>query len=363
MPSLLGPNDMKQFALPQGWDASELLKYQLADGVDYEALTNDIIAALRLKYNELVSDPIYGSMIHVTEELGKEYRDGVTNIGMSERTEYTEADPKRGKTIGHMFPLKSYDRKMQWTYDFLRKARRAQIDAEVATALYDVEDNWQRNVLTRFFSNAENTLATSGVDVPFVKGGGTIAFTPPAYMGQKFTSSHSHFDRKTDDATGRIAALNEGMEHLVHHGINGPLVALVPYADKSDYTALTGFVRPDRGFRYTDSLTVGTFDDIFFGLFETDIGVVQLHACRRLPTNYLGLYRSYGRNAPKNPLAIRYAPDMGAAPILMRGPWRQEYPLENVTIIHEMGVGVDDRLNGYACYFNSSGNYTAPTIS
>ncbi|MCU0464182.1 MAG: hypothetical protein MUF38_06395 [Anaerolineae bacterium] len=370
MPTLLGPGDMKQFALPLGWDAGELLKHQLADGTTFERITNDIVAALRLKYQELSNDPIYGGMIHVTDELGKEYRDGDSTAGMSERTEYTTADPKRGKTIGHMYPLRSYDRSMQWTWDFFRKARQAQIDADLQRALYDVEDNWQKRILTRFFSNAENQLATGGgYDVPFVKGTGSVPFTPPAYMGQTFTSSHSHFDRKTDDSDGRIAALTEGYEHLAEHGINGPLVALVPYADKADYIALPGFVRPDRGFQYvqaasTEALTLARFEEQFFGLFETNLGVVQLHACRRLPTNYLGMYRSYGRNATNNPLAVRYAPDLGAAPLLMRGEKQiKAFPLENVTLIHEFGVGVEERLNGYACRFDASGNYNSPTIN
>ena len=38
----LGPNDLKQWALPPGWDAARLMQYQLSSGESYDDLVNDI---------------------------------------------------------------------------------------------------------------------------------------------------------------------------------------------------------------------------------------------------------------------------------------------------------------------------------
>ncbi len=104
---MLGVNDLKQFALPRGWDAGELAKYALADGVTYEQLVDNIVAGLVVANDSLMNDPILGSLISLTTEAAIEYRDG-TMGSMEERTEHAKADIRRGATTGHTLPLKSY---------------------------------------------------------------------------------------------------------------------------------------------------------------------------------------------------------------------------------------------------------------
>src|SRR5688500_1140429 len=145
--ALLGVNDLKAFALPVGWDAGELAKYALADGTTYEQMVDTIAAGLAVANEGLINDPILGNMVSITAEVGLEYRSGAGN-GMSERTEYQRADARRAATSGHTLPIKSYDRSLGWTFDFLRKARAAQLEADIADALYDVRDNWERQLLS-----------------------------------------------------------------------------------------------------------------------------------------------------------------------------------------------------------------------
>lgn len=364
--ALLGYNDLKQFALPSGWDATELSKYALVDGVSYEEMVNNIAVALEVANNEMINDPIFGGMIFLTTELGLEYRASGGNSA-AERSEYTRPDPARGTTSGHMLPLKSVDRGMGWTFDYLRKARAAQLEADVADGIENIKLKFQKRALHRFFSNAYNTIATSGKDAPFVDGTTSdINYTPPEY-GQAFANSHTHFDRKADDGTGRAAALNAGINHLREHGIFGPYDAVIPETDISAFAAVTGFVKPDRGMQLTTVDTTARAanltDERYIGLFEGQSGLVRLWASPLVPTDYLGLYRSFGANNMRNPLAVRYAPDFGPGAILLRGEAHRQYPLENATIIHEYGVGVNKgRLNGYACYFAGAGDYTAPSI-
>jgi hypothetical protein len=365
--ALLGINDLKQFALPTGWDGGELAQYALADGTTYEQMVETIAAALAVANEQLIHDPVLGSMVAITQEAGLEYRDGTGN-GMTERTEYQRADARRGATSGHMLPIKSYDRALGWTFDFLRKARSAQLEADIADALYDVRDNWELQLLTRFFSSAENAIGGAGYDVPFVHGSaGNVDMTPPPYGGQTFDTSHDHFDRKA--TTEQADALNEGALNLWEHGIFGPYNAIVPLADIATYTALTNFVKPDRGVEY---ISVGSNapyaqaalnDERFIGLYESDYGLIRIWITPHLPTNYLGVYKPYEINDNRNPLRARFASDLGPGAVLMRGEGFRQYPLEHAILLHEFGVGVGNRLNGYACFFAASGDYTDPTIS
>lgn len=367
MSGLKGVNDMKQFVLPVGWDALELQKFQLSDGVTYDTLVDDIAAALVATGGTLLDNPIYGGLVSETTEPGTEYRTAGGTRGMQKRTEYARGDAKRAATVGHMWPIESYDRWLGWTYDFLRKARRSQVDADIAAAIDDVQVNWETAILTRFFSSTENLLGSSGYDLPFANASTNVPFAPPAYDGQPFLTTHTHFGRFADDGTGRAAALEAGAAHLWEHGIPGPYNAIVPLADVAAFSALANFVHPDRGIRYVQvasgaGLSVADVAEPFFGLYETQVGLVRLWATAHVPTDYLGMYRSYGTRNMQNPLKVRYAEDFGIQPILLRGEGFRQYPLENAVILHEFGVGVGNRLNGYAAYFAGSGSYTTPTI-
>lgn len=367
--ALLGPADMKQYAIPSGWDAGELKKIELADGTNLDEVYNLISAGLSVTNGELFSDPLYGTMLAETDEVALEYRNGVVN-GMQERSEYTKADSRRDATIGHMIPLKSFDRKLGWTWDFLRKARMKQIESDIAGAIYDVKDNFQRLSLTRFFSTAYNTIATAGIDAPLVDGTtASLSYQPPSYAGKTFATSHSHFDRRTDDATGRAAALNAGARHLYEHGITPPYIAVIPEADIADFAALTGWFKRDYGIQYirTDSganFGVMSMSEQFVGGFESEVGLVYVWASPRIPTNYLGMYKSYGINDPRNSVLIRGDKQYGAGAVLLPAQALMQHPLQEAYILHEFGPGISEgRLNGYCCYFASSGDYTVPTIS
>jgi hypothetical protein len=364
MSTTLGFNSLLQFALPAGWDGGELAKHRLADGTSAEEFFADMVAALGGAAQDMLNDPFYGMLFSVTTELGAEYRQGNATTGMSKRSEFTRADPTRSNTVGHMYPLHSFDETIGFTYDFLRKARVTQLEANITDRLYDVRDEFERQLLTRLFSNADNQLGSSGYDVGFVRGGGAVSYVPPAWRGQTFAATHNHYDRKA--ATGEFdVALKAGVTHLWEHGISGPYIGTVPFAQRATYTGLTGFHKPDRdGLIYANTTNLANInEETYFGLFETDLGVVFLHASARVPSNYLGIVRGYGSNDPRNPLAVRVSPDYLFSPVAMRGEGFKQFPLENISIIHEYGVGVKDRLNGYACYFHGSGDYVVPAIS
>lgn len=365
---LLGRNDLKQYMLPHGVDPELLIKRTLADGTTYEQVTNEITIALDMNNQALTSDPVYGGMLYFTNEAFLEYRSDAGSQ-MERRTEYGRGDPRRGQTGGHMLPIESFDFWLGWTFDYLEKARRIQIQANIQEALGAIADNWRRRPLERFFDNTFYTLATSAKDAPFVNGTyNELNYTPPR-NGQSFSNTHNHFGRFSDDASGRASAFNAGVTHLREHGIFGPYDVIVPEADIDDWAAVSGFIKPDRGIHFTtvDATARASIlaDERYFGIIEGKSGVGRLWSEPRLPTNYMGLYRSFGVNDPRNPLAVNYG-KRGVGAVLMRGEGFREYPLENAQIIQEYGFGVNGgrfaRINGYAAYFNSAGDYVKPTI-
>jgi len=104
------------------------------------------------------------------------------------------------------------------------------IEADIADALYDVRDNWETRLLTRFFSSTEIAIGGAGCDVLFVHGSsGNVDMTLPPYGSQTFDTSHDHFDRKATDE--QADALNAGAMHLWEHGIFGLYDTIVPFAD------------------------------------------------------------------------------------------------------------------------------------
>jgi hypothetical protein len=194
-----------------------------------------------------------------------------------------------------------------------------------------------------------------------------VAFTPPSYGGTSFSPDHSHFERRGADK--QADALEAGAKHLWEHGIFGPYQGIIPFADVNTYTALGKFIKPDRGVEYVSTSANApyaqavTSDERYIGLYESAYGLVRLWVTPHLPTGYLGLYRGYENADPRNPLRVRYAPDLGAGAVLLRGEGFRHYPLENALLVHEFGVGVGNRLNGYACRFASTGDYSAPAIA
>ncbi len=362
----LGPNDLKQFALPANWDASLLAKLALAQGYTYEQLINDVAAGLSLQNAALVADPLIAGLISVTEERTVEYRVGVSN-GFQRHTEYGRGDAGRGKTTGHMLPMWSWDRKLGWTWDFLRAARRSQIDADIASAMEDLRDIWHKTILTRHFQSTYDAVG-SGKSVPFCDGGTAddtyIPIAKPE-RGGSFLATHSHFLRHSAITQ---ANLELAVAHLWEHGHDGPYELLVAQADLgtwTDVTVVTGWIkRADGAIRYGNQVDLANVPGDYLGVVETKYGACRLRATGRVPTAYYSVYKSYGSLDQRNPLRVCQSPRYQIGAVLLAGDHIREFPLENAILFIEFGPGVgEDRTAAVCVEIDSSGDYGTPTIS
>jgi hypothetical protein len=363
----VGPNDLKQFTIPSLWDASYLEKYRLVDGTTYEGLVAEMAVALAIANADLMSDPLYAGLISTTELAALEYEVGVSN-GFSVHTEYSQPDAGRGATSGHMLPLIGYDRKLSWTWDFLRKARQEQITADISSAVRDLKNLWAQRILTRLFKSDSDSVA-SGYSVPLADGGAAdTSYVPLAVpdRGGTFLYTHDHISY----ASGiNQTNLETALENLWEHDYDSPFDLLISEADIADWTNttnVTGWIpRADPSIRYGATADLANVDPGYLGVIETDFGAARVRATGRIPTTYWSAYKSYGSMDERNPLAVRLpngAGDMQAVCRLLQGDHIREFPLENALLFAEFGVGVRDRV-GAVVMRNNGSSYVTPTIS
>lgn len=362
-----GINDLKQWALPSNWDAARLTQIRLQSGETYEDLINDIAAALAVANADLLRDPMLAGMMSLADDPLIEYRVGVSN-GFGTHTEYGRPDAKRGATTGHMLPLWAKDRMFGWTWDFLRKARRFQIDNDIASGIEDLQNVWRQTILNRHFDSDTESIGSSGTSVPYADGGTADSNYIPPHMpdrGGTFAYTHSHFLRLNGITQ---ANLNTAIEHLWEHGHDPPYELLVSQSDISswtDATSVTGYVaRPDPILRYGAQTDLANVSSEYIGAVETDYGACRLMANGRIPTKYWSAYKSYGPLDQRNPLKVYPSPTYGLACVLLSGDHIREFPLEHAMMFFEYGVGVgEDRVAAVCVYNHTTGDYTDPTIS
>lgn len=360
-----GPNDLKQFTIPTLWDAAYLERYRLADGTTYEQFVADLAAALAIANADLLADPLYAGLISLTDEIAVEYEVNATN-GFQAHTEYGRPDAGRGATTGHMLPLIAYDRGLGWTWDMLRRARRRQLVADIASAIRDLKDLWGQRILTRLFQSTADTVGT-GSSVPLADGGAADATyipLPVPERGGTFLNTHNHIVNLAGITQANVETV---LQNLWEHGYNPPYDLLISQADISAWTDtanVTGWIpRADPAIRYGMTADLANVADDYIGVIETDLGAARVRPSGRVPTTYWGAYKSYGSLDERNPLVVRLDPKVGQAICrVLSGDHIREYPLENAILFAEFGVGVMDRV-GAVVIENDAAAYTDPTIS
>jgi hypothetical protein len=375
--AVLGARAAIDLAMPSTIDASRVFNFQMRNGKTGPEIISEAAAVIGAVNEEIMRR--WGGLIYITDAPYSYYRQGTT--GQADKTpkkvEFKIAEAVRGSTGGHMLVKEDYEDALGWTPLYLRDA----FDAQVTADLDEIGSRWRNrvetDVLTRMFSNAVNAVG-SGYDVPWAIGSGTAPYQPPSYSSNTFDTTHTHFKFTSTgsiDATKAAALLELMVGEMVHHeGLQGRYVAIVSSADVASYAGMTGFVK----FIPTDVQVVagGSAAPVYiaprelegmpgeiFGFYLSARGpVVELRAEVRVPTGYAWMGKSFGQNAPRNPIAVREHPGIGFG--LRTDPQLTtslQPELAYLLFKATHGVGVNDRLNGVAGKIGAS--YTAPTIS
>ncbi len=363
----LGPRDTQSLVMLTGWDATALQNFQLQDGATFEDVASEMNMALAALSTELVSDPLWSNLVSYTDQPDLEYRVGVSN-GMQQHTEYGRPDAKRAETEGHMLPLLAWDRGLGWTWDYLRKARMEQIQADVADAIKDVRDRYRLSILTRLLQRGDDSgtakgLGSSGLSPGFATTAAStgVVFTPPTWGGTSFSSTHEHYVGIAGGAH-TAALFQDAKAELREHGHEPPYHYIAGPTEEVAIKALTGFVATGSDlvkYGMDQSLAMlGNKATTMAGWYP--VGVIEdfaIHIVPGVPQYYGFGWKPYGPNSQRNPLAVRLqkgimTPSVMAMPDPRAGSGA--YPLQYMMLFTEFGVGVRDRTNGTARYTNNA---------
>ena len=362
----LGPRDTSSLVLLTGWDATALKNFELADGTTFDTVVGEMNAALGAINTELNSDPLFASLVSYTDQPDVEYRVGASN-GFETHTEYGRPDAKRAATEGHMLPILPKDRGLGWTWDYLKKARMSQIEADVADAIKDVRDLWRVAILTRLLqrgddSGAAKGLGTTGYSPGFATAAAStsVDFVPPTYGGTSFDSSHEHYVGIAGGAF-TAAVFQDARAELREHGHEPPYDFIIGTSDETTVKGLTGFVGTASSliaYGLTESrANFGPSTDTNGSYYIGTIEDFAVRVVRGVPQYYGFAWKSYGRNSQRNPLRVRLEKGITTPRIVGMVDPRSgsgAYPLQYMMLYVELGVGVGDRTNGTPRYVNSA---------
>lgn len=362
----LGPRDTTSLVMLDGWDATALKNFTLQDGTTFDAVVSQMNAALGALNAEIMSHPLWSSLCSYTDQPDTEYRVGASN-GFTRHTEYGRGDSKRADTTGHMLPLMDFDRRLGWTWDYLRKARMTQITADISDAIKDARDKYRVEILTRLLkrgddSGANKGLGSSGYSPGFATAAAStnVDFTPPAFGGTTFTSDHEHYVGIAGGAF-TTAVFSDSKDELREHGHDGPYDFIIGPSDETAVRALTGFVATDNAWvNYGADATRAAFDRSSTAPGLYPIGAIndfRVWVVRGMPQYYGFGWQSYGPNSQRNPLLVRLQKGQ-SAPMVTAYPDNSApgpaQPLKGLFLFTEFGVGVNDRTNGTARYVNNT---------
>ncbi len=380
MPEITGVLTTLNHALPSGLDPALLAQWRLRDGRTYDQVRADIVASLEGLNRDMLT--AWGDMVSVTNDDYMEYPNGGAVTDMPDITDLDRVEPKKGSTVGHHLPLRRKGDAIGGTKTFFRDTREKVVVATVRDLVQRGRQTFEKSLLNRFFYNSENLLGTSGYDVGFASASASVTYTPPAFGGNSFLSTHTHYVGYNLSTPKTFTDVFEGLaKHLAEHGHAGPYIAYVSEADVLTIRALAGFVKPlsnsivvvDRGGGTTgnDYFSRGSvgapqmLGGYYIGSFVSSYGEIELRATARLTTGYVGMSKSYGVNDPRNPLAIRVHPDTGFGFRVIEEPsFDSMYPVKVINIEIEYGVSAGmDRTVGVAGLLVAGGTYANPTIA
>lgn len=376
MAEILGALDILNKALPTGVDGTRIAQWELRAGRTWGDFIGETAQALAALNQKLIND--WGWFMFLTEELYFEYGQGGSVTSSPQVTDLDFPDPTHAETISHMIDLLVYAETLGGTRYFFRDGREATYREAIRSKVNRLTWRFERKLLERLFQTTEHSVGTSGYNVPFVHGtSGNVDFTPLAYGGEAFASTHDHYLGVNSASYGYDDMLNQMAEHLEEHGHTAPYVAVVARDDIASYFALPSFVEmvDPRVVMIDRGTTTADTGAAFYGRearemgvvggFQSQYGYIELRATSRVPTAYAGMVKSYGSNVEQNPIAVRVHPTAGfGARITAQSNEDDTDRIKRLLIEMEYGVGVGmDRTNGVAAYRYAGTTYTAPTIS
>lgn len=280
------------------------------------------------------------------------------------------------------YGFKWYDLANRFTWQFLSDATAAQVQAIENIALEADSRLVFQKIMRQLFRNVTDnaTIRGNAYNVyGFYNGDAGDAGTPPPYAGVTFAAGHNHF-LVSGAANVDTGDLQEMQEHLVHHGYtaaNGYRTVLM--ANRADTTVM-------RQFRSTANGGTGNYDFIPAQgqpgvIIPTDVqllnggqaaatldglnvigtyGDIIIVEESYIPTKYLVMFVTGGRDNLQNPVGFREHVNAGLRGMRLVKGRTPDYPLMDAYYVRGFGTGMRHRGAGVVMQIKASGTYAPP---
>ncbi|MBT0995454.1 hypothetical protein KIN34_14295 [Cellulomonas sp. DKR-3] len=288
-------------------------------------------------------------------------------IPQSKRAEFSTLD------LGADFAW--YDNRWASTWRYLANATAAEVSSHANAVLQADKDLVFNTVMRTLFGNTDRTFTEGTAQItakPFANGDGWV---PPAYQGQTFDASHTHF-RVSGAATIQSGDLDEIVDDFKSHGFsqeNGSQIVIFVNAAEGNvintFRVATGarsdFV-PAAGSRFfaTDGDLIGNQVPASYAGFVVkgsyDEALVIESA--RIPAGYVAAMVSGGSLVSTNPIMFRQHVASGYQGLIAIPGGNAQYPLIDSYWTRGFGTGVRQRLAGLVMQVKASGSYDVPAL-
>jgi hypothetical protein len=314
-------------------------------------------------HNQLMEEQM-AEFVDMSTDRQRRYG-GPDSMTMDEVDEGGLADAQKvqvGQTVG--FPLRKFQRPIQWTRDYFRRASAKEI-AEQFIALQDADvQTLRRDMARAIFYPTNYTYNDRYVDevdlaVKRLLNADSTGI-PVGPNGETFDgTTHTHFLATSSLVAADVTSL---LETVIEHHAMGQSVLNINRAQETAMRALSGFTP------YLDAKLIpatnanqanGTLDQS--NLYNRAIGVwnstgTEVWVKPWVPSSYM-FATIIG--APK-PLVMRYDPVYGNQ--LEMAVDNENFPLRARAFQRHAGFGVWTRTNGAVLYIGG-GSYVTPTIN
>lgn len=364
----------------EGYNEVADLPTQTVDGVDFNALWDEIQASIR-QLNETRRPLISRLSFNVTDDVERVPQAG----GQSDFEEADEFGQPRGirTKIAYWnmgFNMKYYDLGIRFTFRYLGTATAQDVRRLNNEALEASNRLIYKTVLGRAFRNITDvhTLEDTGQAVNvygFYNGSNPVA--PPQWNYTVHNTSHNHF-LVSGAATVDSGDLDEMETHIRHHGYadGADLVLLA----NSQETATISKFRVAAGAKWDFIPAANAPAFILDGQIvgqapaRPDGGVGELRGFigkygrinvlenDLIPPGYLFMFASGGQFADRNPIGVRQHPHEGLRGLKLI-PAYERYPLRESYYHQTIGSGIRHRGAGVIMQVKASGTYEIPDLS
>ena len=352
--------------MARGIRASGDVLTRTSDGVETNSIYTEFSAAVAAINTD--RDSLLALLTFRTTQSGEAVLQAYGGGDFEEASEYGEPVSHRPDT-GYVtlgYPLRWKDYALRSTWKYLIDATAEQIRADEDAGIEADTRQCFHAVMASMFDPTQR-LNENGVPVVgFWNADGTV---PPAFGGQEFTGSETHY------ITTGGAFENADMAALIakprSKGYRNGRLLVIAHSDQM--SAIRGFRATDvvGGFDFIPSSGAPAYlsaDDIIGTVAPGTYGRIPIAGSygpawvsenASIPSGYVLAVVSDGPNSARNPIAFREHPRPELRGLRVIGGNSKDYPLQDSFLARGFGTGVRHRGAG-AVLQVTAGAYTAP---